>query len=142
MMIGAGGGIYALQSQTQSDRSTPPKIEPSVNNLGDPIAVSQASSSTPSSLSQAQALVKPGDATSRYLAILAARKIPANTPAALEAQQSIEQWSQEIYQIAQGYANKQLWRLAIDTAKMVPPQSTNYGSVRSSMSEWKGKMVK
>ena len=142
MMVCAGGGIYALQSQTKSDRSTPPKIEPSVNNLGDPIAVSQVSSSTPFSLSQAQALVKPGDATSRYLAILAARKIPANTPAAIEAQQSIEQWSQEIYQIAQGYANKQLWRLAIDTAKMVPPQSTNYGSVRASMSEWKGKMVK
>jgi Caspase domain len=140
MLIGAGGGIYAFQ---QAKLSTPHEELPIVSSGVDSSIVNAAQTAGQiPSLSQAKLFVKPGDATSRYQAILAAQKIPANDPAASEVKQSIEQWSQEIYEIAQGYAGKQYWKLAIDTARMVPPQATSYSKVQLTMSEWQGKIVK
>jgi parvulin-like peptidyl-prolyl isomerase len=92
------------------------------------------------SMSSANAFVKPHDATSRYQAILVAQKIPADAPTAAEAKQAIERWSSEIYQIAQGYANKQIWHIAIGTAKMVPPQTSSYNTAQTSMVEWRSKL--
>jgi Caspase domain len=137
LVLGAGGGVYALKYQSPRGREQP-IVRSIASNLTNP---NPANFSAPPekqvmSISRAKIFIKPGDATSRYQAILAARKIPANTVDAIAAQQSIEQWSQEIYTIAQGYADRQLWRLAIDTAKMVPPSTTNYHTVKASMSEW------
>ncbi len=134
MLIGAGGGIYLFQSKQLNHES--PIVRPELNNSTN----AQDQSAESPSLSQAKVFVKPGDATSRYQAILVAQKIPADDPAAGEVKQSIEQWSQEIYEIAQGYAAKQYWKLAIDTAKMVPPQTSSYGTVQTAISEWKSKL--
>jgi Caspase domain len=141
MMVAAGGGIYAFTTQF----STPTEqqnIKPIVSNLN--ISVNTTASIPTkeqiSALSQARLFVKPGDATSRYQAILAARKIPATMPATTEVQQSIELWSQEIYQIAQNYASKQHWQLAIDTAIMVPQDVVNHSKVRASIADWRSKL--
>ncbi len=131
LMIAAGGGIYAFTAQSPTS-----KEQPIVRHIVNDTAPEQLSG-----LAQAKDFVKPGDATSRYKAILVARQIPATTPGAdAEVQQSIEIWSQEIYQIAQGYATKKHWRLAIDTAKMVPKSTSNYVSVQASMSDWRNKL--
>lgn len=90
----------------------------------------------PPSLATARTFIQPGDATSHYQAILIAQKIPAADPAAAEAQQAIDLWSQEIYKIAQGYADKKLWRIAIGTAKMIQPNTSSYSAAQVSMSEW------
>jgi Caspase domain len=83
LIIAAGGGIYLFKSQSPASTEQP-IIKPVVNNLTSrPISTgSGAPTETISSISQARVFVKPGDATSRYVAILAARKIPATTPAA------------------------------------------------------------
>jgi Caspase domain len=138
-LIAAGGGIYIFKSQLATSDNRPsnePQITPRTTG-----AVTATEPQVADLLQQAKLFVKPGDATSRYQAILAARKIPASTPEATkEIQQSIEVWSQEIYQIAQGYADRQHWRLAIDTAKMVPIDSTNYLAVQTSMSQWRNRL--
>ncbi len=132
IVLGAGGGgIYAIQSQSARDKEQQ-LVKPVVNKTID----ANVASVPITSIAQARLFVKPGDATSRYIAILTARKIPADTPAAAEAQQSIQQWSKEIYEIAQGYADRKLWRLAIDTAKMVPPDATNYNTAQTAMADW------
>ncbi len=136
ILIGAFGGIYLFQSKQQIGEELP-MVRPGVDNSS---STQDRSAETKPSLSQARIFVKPGDATSRYQAILVAQKIPADDPAAGEVKQSIEQWSQEIYEIAQGYAAKQYWQLAIDTAKMVPPQASSYGTVQAAMAEWKSKL--
>jgi hypothetical protein len=144
MIIAAGGGIYVFKSQlsTGEDRSSGRPVANDLTNVE--VAETLATTTTESQVAgllQARLFVKPGDATSRYQAILAARKIPATTPAAAnEIRQSIELWSQEIQQIAQGYAKQQHWRLAIDTAKMVPIDATNYLSVQAQMAEWRSKL--
>ncbi len=131
LVLGAGGGIYALKSQSPAEKE-PQVVKPMVNNLPN----SAPATEPITSIAQARLFVKPGDATSRYIAILAARKIPANTATTAEVQQSIEQWSKEIYEIAQGYADRKLWRLAIDTAKMVPVDAANYSTVRTAIGDW------
>jgi hypothetical protein len=136
LVVGVGGGgIYALQSQSAKDKEQQ-IVKPVVNSTSSADLVSVPITS----IAQARLFVKPGDATSRYLAILAARKIPTDTPAAAEVQQSIEQWSKEIYDIAQGYADRKLWRLAIDTAKMVPTDASNYSTTQAAMADWQNNL--
>jgi Caspase domain len=137
LLFAAGGGIFALSSKRSANEQS--IARPDSSDVAGTIA--STASGTAAELQQAKLFVKPGDATSRYQAILAARKIEPTSPAtATEIQQSIEQWSQEIYQIAQGYASQQHWRLAIDTARMVPKDATNYQAVQATMAEWQGKL--
>ena len=136
LIVAAGGLIYLLTARP-TDREQP-TVQPATNNLTSPTVATTAATS---SIAQAIAKVRPGDATSRYVAILTARKIPPTTPAAAaEVQQSIELWSQEISLIAHGHARKQRWQIAIDTAKMVPPDATNYADVQIAMAKWRSKL--
>ncbi len=136
LLFVAGGGIFVLSSKRSANEQSIARPD-----LSDVTGTIATTASGTAELQQAKLFVKPGDATSRYQAILAARKIEPTTPAAAtEIQQSIEQWSQEIYQIAQGYASQQHWRLAIDTARMVPKDATNYQTVQATMAEWQGKL--
>jgi hypothetical protein len=141
LIFAAGGGIIALSSNRSNNDLS--KARPATSDSTGTISTTASGTVTTADpgLQQAKLFVKPGDATSRYQAILAARKIEPTTPAvANEIQQSIELWSQEIYQIAQGYASQQHWRLAIDTARMVPKDATNYQTVQATMTEWQGKL--
>jgi Caspase domain len=142
LIIAAGGGIYVFKSQSPAKKEQP-NVQPVVNSLVSSANTTTLLSSTEqlSGLAQARLFIKPGDATSRYMAILAARKIPATTPvAATEVKQSIDQWSQEIYLIASGYASKKHWQLAIDTAIMVPQDVSNHAEVKDAIAEWRQKL--
>ncbi len=149
LMVAAGGMIYAFNLPAP-DLQEQPTVRPAVNNVTTPLAatatvttsaVTTTTANQDVSLAQAKSKVKPNDATSRYVAILAARQIPTTTPAAAaEVQQSIEQWSQEIYLISTGFAVRKQWKLAIDTAKMVPTDATNYATVQASMASWRSKL--
>jgi hypothetical protein len=93
------------------------------------------------SLVKAKLYIIPGDATSHYVAILKARKIASTTPESrLEVQKAIDLWSAEIYQIAQGYANKKRWQAAIEIAVMVPEDATTYAAAQNSMLRWQMEM--
>ena len=140
MLVGAGAGIFVFNSQMPAERQ--PMAKPVANELTSSVSVGVVAATEPiPDLKQARLYIKPGDATSRYQAILAARKIQASTPeVALEVKQSIELWSQEIYQIAQGHADKQHWQIAIDTARMIPRDAPNYSTAQGSMLEWKGRL--
>ena len=142
-ILAAGLGIYMFNRQPSADTTDRSIVKPVPGEVNGtvPAPIAYVPTDRVAGLQQARLFVKPGDATSRYQAILAARKIPVTTPAAAtEIQQSIELWSEEIYQIAQGYADKQYWQLAIDTARMVPKDAPNYSTAQGSMVEWKNKL--
>ena len=146
-MVAAGGGIYAFNSQPSTSQAQQQIVRPALtSSVATASSRLQGKSATDPAqildISQAKLFVKPGDATSRYQAILAARKIPTTSATATEVKQSIELWSEEIDRIAQGYAQKQYWQLAIDTAKMVPQDVPNYSTVQTLMSQWRGKLEK
>jgi hypothetical protein len=145
VMVAAGGAVWMLTTQSPGIDKQP---APAVNNLSVPElnvpATVPTQSTVPtriSALARAKAKIVAGDATSRLVAIKAARKIPATTPAAIaEIKEAIDLWSQEIAQIAEGYANKQEWQRAIDTAIMVPRDAASYPAVQVSMSQWRSKL--
>jgi Caspase domain len=142
LIVAAGGGIYLFKSQSPA-RDRQPIVQPVGNNFTNLSSATEAATLTEpiAALSKAKLFVKPGDATSRYVAILAARKIPSTTTdTAAEIRQSIDQWSQEIYLIAYGYASKKHWQLAIDTAIMVPQDVANHAEVQASIAEWRKKL--
>lgn len=148
LLVAAGGGIYAFKSQQTNNQQQRQLLQPA-STLNTPVAATSLLLPTRATstatvqvfdISQAKLFVKPGDATSRYQAILAARQIPATAATAAEVKPSIELWSQEIDRIAQGYAQQQHWQLAIDTAKMVPQDAPNYATVQALMSQWRGKL--
>jgi Caspase domain len=150
LMVAAGGGIYLFTTQFPNPNKQPAvkQVDTSFNH---PITATaaiapgqdptNAATTQITDLAQARLFIKPGDATSRYQAILAARKIPATSlTVATEVREAIALWSQEIYQIAQGYANQQHWQLAIDTAKMVSVEDASYIAAQDSMNIWRQKL--
>ena len=137
LMVAAGGAVFVL-----FHRQPDPAIRPTSGaaaSIITSIAVSDTTTAASqiATLTQAQDQVTPNDATSRLKAIRIAHDIPPTTPdAAAEVKQSIDRWSQEIAVISQGYADLAKWELAVESAKMVPPDASNYQLVRASIDNW------
>ncbi|MEQ9371108.1 MAG: caspase family protein [Coleofasciculus chthonoplastes F3-SA18-01] len=75
-------------------------------------------------------------ASSYNQAINTLRKIPVGQPGYAQAQQLINQWSRQIYLIA----NSRAWRgqlsLAIKTAALVPPDTPSYPAAQQAIARW------
>ncbi len=137
LVVGAGCAIYALTIPSPPNQEQPATTKPIGDKLTNslPPNLPRAVGET-TSIAQAKLFVKDGDATSHYIAIEAARRIPPNAATATEVKQSIELWSQEIDRIAQRYAKQKKWQIAIRTAEMVPPDASNYSTVRAAIVQW------
>ncbi|MGB3534565.1 MAG: caspase family protein [Microcoleaceae cyanobacterium] len=90
-------------------------------------------------LKVAQGRIKPGQASSYSNAINEARKIAAGQPGYPAAQTQINQWSQEIFKIANARAEKNQFENAIKAASLVPEESSTYDAAQKAIAEWKTK---
>lgn len=88
-------------------------------------------------LSQAKALIKPGQASSYSDAIGLVQKIPADQPGYLEAEKLIDQWGNQIWEIAQSRAKKKQYVNAIEAAKLVPENTSAYDAAQKAIADWK-----
>lgn len=88
-------------------------------------------------LSQAKALIKPGQASSYSDAIGLVQKIPADQPGYLEAEKLIDQWGNQIWEIAQSRAKKKQYVNAIEAAKLVPENTSAYDAAKKAIADWK-----
>ena len=88
-------------------------------------------------LSQAKALIKPGQASSYSDAIGLVQKIPADQPGYLEAEKLINQWGNQIWEIAQSRAKKKQYVNAIEAAKLVPENTSAYDAAQKAIADWK-----
>ena len=88
-------------------------------------------------LSQAKALIKPGQASSYSDAIGLVQKIPADQPGYLEAEKLIDQWGNQIWEIAQSRAKKKQYDNAIEAAKLVPENTSAYDAAKKAIADWK-----
>ncbi|MFY7822580.1 caspase family protein, partial [Planktothrix agardhii] len=84
-------------------------------------------------LSQAKALIKPGQASSYSDAIGLVQKIPADQPGYLEAEKLIDQWGNQIWEIAQSRAKKKQYDNAIEAAKLVPENTSAYDAAKKAI---------
>ena len=87
-------------------------------------------------LDEADNSVRLGDASSYARAIAKIRQIKEGQPLYSESLARIEWWSMRIWQISSARASKGQMNLAIETAKLVPEDSTVYADAREALNEW------
>lgn len=87
-----------------------------------PRAVERASGGTPDALVEAIGL---------------ARQVPGSSPLRSQASQAVDQWSQQILDIALGQASSGDFPGAIATAQKVPSGTVAYGQAQSQISQWR-----
>ncbi|MBE9143121.1 caspase family protein [Planktothrix mougeotii] len=91
-------------------------------------------------LSQAKGSIKPGQASSYSDAIGKVEQIPADQPGYSEAQKLIDQWGNEIWEIAQSRAQKKQYSNAIEAAQLVPKKSPVHADAQKAIAEWETKV--
>ncbi|MGB3208595.1 MAG: hypothetical protein WBB28_26710 [Crinalium sp.] len=87
-------------------------------------------------LQAAKKLIVPGQASSYNRAVTAAAQIPPNQPVYAQAQESIKQWSQQIYLMAQSRALEGELQSAIATATLVPQNTPTYSKAQKAIALW------
>ncbi|MBW4614277.1 MAG: caspase family protein [Desmonostoc vinosum HA7617-LM4] len=87
-------------------------------------------------LDAANALIKPGQASSYNRAIEVAKKVPPNQPGYDTAQKSINKWSERILDLAKNRANEGNFQAAIATATLVPEVTAAYEDAQDAIQKW------
>ena len=93
-----------------------------------------------SSLAEAKRLIDPTQASSYSQAIEVLRQIPPGAKEYQEAQNLIEQWSRQIYLIANYRASKGDFASAIEAGILVPKDSPYYQGSKNAIINWKKSM--
>ena len=92
------------------------------------------------SLEEAKRSIDPAQASSYSQAISILRKITPGAKEYQEAQSLIEQWSRQIYLIANYRASKGNFAQAIEAAALVPKDSPYYQGAKNAMIKWRKSM--
>ena len=91
-------------------------------------------------LTEAKKLINPTQASSYSQAISVLRQIAPGVQEYQEAQSLIEQWSRQIYLIANYRASKGNYAQAIEAATLVPKDSPYYQGAKNAMIKWRKSM--
>ncbi|MBD2691486.1 caspase family protein [Anabaena catenula] len=87
-------------------------------------------------LDAANALIQPGQASSYNRAIEVAKRVPPGQPGFDIAQQSINQWSEQILDLAKNRAAQGDFSTAIETATLVPEVTAAYEDAQDALQKW------
>ncbi|WP_071190916.1 caspase family protein [Trichormus sp. NMC-1] len=90
-------------------------------------------------LDAANALIRPGQASSYNRAIEVAKKVPPGEPGFDIAQKSINQWSEKILDLAKNRAAQGNFSTAIETAALVPEVTVAYEDAQDALQKWQAK---
>ncbi|MBW4586867.1 caspase family protein [Aetokthonos hydrillicola Thurmond2011] len=90
-------------------------------------------------LDAANGLIRPEQASSYNRAIEVAKKIPSGEPGFEDAQKSIDQWSQKIFDISMRHAFKGELKTAVETAALVPEGTEAYKKAQKAIQKWQKK---
>ncbi|MFM5980824.1 MAG: caspase domain-containing protein [Sphaerospermopsis kisseleviana] len=93
-------------------------------------------------LDAAQALVRPGQASTYNRAIEVAKKVPPGQPGFEIAQTSINQWSEQILELAKNRAAQGDFNTAIATATLVPKQTIAYEDAQDAIEKWRNQYTR
>ncbi|MBH8565326.1 caspase family protein [Nostoc sp. CENA67] len=90
-------------------------------------------------LDAANALIKPGQASTYNRAIEVAKKVPQGQPGFDLAQKSINNWSEKILDIAKNRADQGDLTAAIETATLIPEVTAVYEDAQEAIQKWQKK---
>ncbi|BAZ53025.1 peptidase C14 caspase catalytic subunit p20 [Nostoc sp. NIES-4103] len=90
-------------------------------------------------LDAANALIKPGQASTYNRAIEVAKRVPQGQPGFDLAQKSINNWSEKILDIAKNRADQGDLTAAIETATLIPEVTAVYEDAQEAIQKWQKK---
>ncbi|WP_016951416.1 caspase family protein [Anabaena sp. PCC 7108] len=90
-------------------------------------------------LDAANALIRPGQASSYNRAIEVAKRVLPGEPGFNIAEQSINQWSEQILDLAKNRAAQGDFSTAIETAALVPEVTAAYEDAQDALQKWQAK---
>jgi uncharacterized caspase-like protein len=93
-------------------------------------------------LEAAQALIRPGQASTYNRAIEVARRVPPGQPGFESAQKLINQWSETILELAKSRAERGNIAAAIETATLVPEVTAVYEDAQEAIQKWQARKIK
>ena len=93
-------------------------------------------------LDAAQSLIRPGQASTYNRAIEVARRVPPGQPGFDSAQQSINEWSAKILELAKSRADQGNIAAAIETATLVPEVTAVYEDAQEAIQKWQARRNK
>jgi hypothetical protein len=93
-------------------------------------------------LDAANALIKPGQASTYNRAIEVAKKVPPGQPGFDQAQKSINKWSEKILDLAKNRAAQGELNAAIETAALVPEVTAAYEDAQDAIQKWQVRRMK
>ncbi|WP_413174593.1 caspase family protein [Anabaena azotica] len=93
-------------------------------------------------LDAANALIRPGQASTYNRAIEVAKKVPPGQPGFEIAQKSIYQWSEQILDLAKNRAAQGELTAAIETAALVPQITPAYEDAQDAIQKWQVTKIK
>ncbi len=92
-------------------------------------------------LDAAQSLIRPGQASTYNRAIEVARRVPPGQPGFDRAQQSINEWSEKILELAKSRSDQGNIAAAIETATLVPEVTAVYEDAQEAIQKWQGRKI-
>jgi hypothetical protein len=93
-------------------------------------------------LEAAQALIKPGQASTYNRAIEVAKRVPKGQPGYYLAKKSINQWSEKILDLAKTRAEQGNFPAAIATATLVPEVTSVHEDAQEAIQKWQARKTK
>lgn len=85
----------------------------------------------------AEALIRPGQASSYNRAIEVAKRVPPGQPGFDRAQKSMNEWSRQILALAKSRAEQGNIEAAIETATLVPEMTGIYEDAQEAIQKWR-----
>lgn len=130
------GAITALGSITKDD----PQYQKAQENINQWQNEAKQFMSSKTLIEAAGALIRPGQASTYNKAIEVAKRVNPGEAGFELAQQSINQWSQEIFKIASSRAARRDFKSAISTAQLVPEGTTAYTEAQQAIQKWQSRV--
>ncbi len=93
-------------------------------------------------LDAANRLIVPRQASTYNRAIEVAKKVPPGEPGYDDAQKSINQWSERIFNLAKRRAARGEIKAAIETANLVPEGTSAYNNTQEAIQKWQAQKAK
>lgn len=93
-------------------------------------------------LDAAKSLIRPGQASTYNRAIEVAKRVPPGQPGFDLAEKSINEWSQQILDLAKNRANQGNIKAAIETATLVPEVTAVYEDAQEAIQKWQTQIAK
>lgn len=128
------GAIAAAQLVPKDDRAVYTNAQEAINKWQ---GLAQKQQQNQQLIQTAKQQIQPNQASSYIRAIATLRKIGPGQPGRAQSEQLIDQWSRQIYLLANSRAAEGNYAQAVQTGTLVPTGTSSYDAAQKAIAKWK-----